>query len=170
MNYDSYGQVLVTTDDLFELLYKNPDLDLTKFNVTDPYKFNDSVKSLYYPGFRLAQSHTSSDSIEEFDRKNQQQWFMPDSYCNLDIEQWLLNQCKTELEINRVQQELVLYQERNLLSLLRYLKFFIDTLRKHNIVWGVGRGSSVSSYVLYLIGVHRINSIQYELDIGEFLK
>ena len=32
-------------------------------------------------------------------------------------------------------------------------------MRENNIVWGVGRGSPVASYVLFLIGVHRINSI-----------
>ena len=53
---------------------------------------------------------------------------------------------------------------------LRFLVYFTDTLRDKNIVWGVGRGSSVASYVLYLIGVHRINSIRYNLDITEFLK
>ena len=35
---------------------------------------------------------------------------------------------------------------------------------------GVGRGSSVASYILYLIGVHRIDSIKYNLDWKEFLR
>jgi len=43
-------------------------------------------------------------------------------------------------------------------------------MRENGIVWGVGRGASVASYVLYLIGVHRINSIQYGLDWREFLR
>jgi DNA polymerase III alpha subunit len=37
-------------------------------------------------------------------------------------------------------------------------------------VWGVGRGSSVASYVLFLIGVHRIDSMKYNLDYKEFLR
>jgi DNA polymerase III alpha subunit len=60
--------------------------------------------------------------------------------------------------------------DRNLFQLLQYLKYLVDTMRKHNIVWGVGRGSSVASYVLYLIGVHKINSMYYDLDIEEFLR
>jgi len=64
----------------------------------------------------------------------------------------------------------LLYIDRELIDLLRYLKYFVDTMRANNIVWGLGRGSSVASYVLYLIGVHRINSMYYDLDIGEFLK
>jgi DNA polymerase III alpha subunit len=46
----------------------------------------------------------------------------------------------------------------------------IDVFNKNNIVHGVGRGSSTSSYVLYLLGVHFIDSIKYDLDINEFLK
>jgi DNA polymerase III alpha subunit len=50
------------------------------------------------------------------------------------------------------------------------MKYLVDTLRKNNVVWGVGRGSSVASYILYLIGVHKVDSIKYNLDINEFLK
>jgi DNA polymerase III alpha subunit len=50
------------------------------------------------------------------------------------------------------------------------MKYIVDTLRKNQIVWGVGRGSSVASYALYLIGVHKIDSVKYDLPIGEFFK
>jgi DNA polymerase III alpha subunit len=95
---------------------------------------------------------------------------MPAEYANMNIAQWLLDQCRTQEELQRVGQELLLYQERDLFPLLRQLKYVIDTWRSNNIVWGVGRGSSVASYVLYLIGVHRINSMYYDLDITEFLR
>jgi DNA polymerase III alpha subunit len=48
--------------------------------------------------------------------------------------------------------------------------YLVDFMRENKIVWGVGRGSSVASYVLYLIGVHKIDSIQYDLDWTEFLR
>jgi DNA polymerase III alpha subunit len=57
-----------------------------------------------------------------------------------------------------------------MLPVLQFLLYFIDKLKDNNIVWGVGRGSSVSSYVLFLMGVHRIDSVKYNLDIKEFLK
>jgi DNA polymerase III alpha subunit len=95
---------------------------------------------------------------------------MPQEYKNFDIAQYVLELCKTQEELQRVGQELLLYQDRNLFMLLRFMKYLVDTLRKNNIVWGVGRGSSVASYVLYLIGVHKINSLYYDLDITEFLK
>jgi DNA polymerase III alpha subunit len=95
---------------------------------------------------------------------------MPDDYKKLDIAEYVLSLCKSQAELQRVGQELLLYQERNLFDLLRFLKFLVDRLRQHKIVWGVGRGSSVSSYVLYLLGVHKIDSLYYDLDIQEFLK
>jgi DNA polymerase III alpha subunit len=113
---------------------------------------------------------TSDVSIEDFDTANQNNWHMPNEYKNFDIAKYVLDQCKTEEEMQRAGQELLLYQEREMFVLLKYLKYLVDTMRNNNIVWGVGRGSSVSSFVLFLIGVHKINSLYYGLDIDEFLK
>ena len=88
----------------------------------------------------------------------------------LDIAQHILDLCTTDPELQRVGQELLLYQERDLFDLLRYLKYFVDTMRANSVVWGLGRGSSTASYVLYLLGVHKINSMYYDLPIEEFLK
>jgi DNA polymerase III alpha subunit len=95
---------------------------------------------------------------------------MPLEYYDLDIAKWVLDQCKNEEELQRAGDELIKFQERNMFVLLQYLKYLVDTMRKNNIIWGVGRGSSVASYVLYLIGIHRINSLYYDLSIDEFLK
>jgi hypothetical protein len=48
--------------------------------------------------------------------------------------------------------------------------YLVDFMRENKIVWGVGRGSSVASYILYIIGVHKVNSIQYGLDFHEFMR
>jgi DNA polymerase III alpha subunit len=95
---------------------------------------------------------------------------MPEKYQNFDIETWVAEQCDTNTKMERAQQELVLFRQHNMITLLKYLKYLVDTMREHGIVWGVGRGSSVASYVLYLIGVHKVDSIKYQLDINEFLK
>ena len=97
-------------------------------------------------------------------------WGIPEEFINLDVENFLYNKCSTEKQTERVKEELVLYKEKNLIILLKFLIYFVDVLRKNNILWGVGRGSSVSSYVLFLIGIHRIDSLKYNLKIGEFLK
>ena len=70
----------------------------------------------------------------------------------------------------RASRELAMYHAMGLDDVLRALIFVINTLRKNDIVWGVGRGSSVSSYVLYLIGVHDVDSVEYGLEITDFLR
>lgn len=109
-------------------------------------------------------------SQEEFDRNCQSRWHMPDAYQTLDIAEHVLSLCENEQELQRCGTELLLFQERNLFDLLRYLKYLVDVMQENCVIWGVGRGSSVASYVLYKLGVHRINSLFYELDAEEFLR
>ena len=97
------------------------------------------------------------------------EWFIPTEYQNMDIEQFLVDQCPKE-NYGRLAEELQLYKNRNMLPVLRQMKYLVDTLRSNDVVWGVGRGSSVASYVLYLIGVHKVDSIKYNLPIEEFFK
>ena len=171
MNYNQYGELIVDENDLCDLLYTNPDLDLTKFLVSQPDAYNAARRNLHadLPELKRYQP-VDYAGVEDFDHANQCKWAMPTEYKELDIAEWVLKQCQTEEELQRVGQELLMFQDRNLFDLLRFMKYLVDTLRKNNIVWGVGRGSSVSSYVLFLIGVHKINSIYYDLSIDEFLK
>jgi len=96
-------------------------------------------------------------------------WFIPKEYKEMDIEEFLVNQCPKE-NYDRLVEELNLYKKHNMLDVLKVMKYLVDTLRKNNIVWGVGRGSSVSSYCLYLIGIHKIDSVKYRLPISDFFK
>ena len=170
MKYDQYGQAYTDSNELCNLLYKNPGLDISLFQVEDSLEYNRSVAELHAELDLLDSYHNIDMSVEEFDRVLQSNWRMPVEYKELDIAAYVLGLCQQEHELQRVGQELLLYQERNLFDLLRYLKYLVDTLRKNNVVWGVGRGSSVASYVLFLLGVHKIDSLYYNLDIDEFLK
>lgn len=109
-------------------------------------------------------------AVPEFDLRNQSHWFMPEQYRELDIAEFVLGLCTTQAQLQRVGEELLLYQEHDLFDLLRYLKYLVDVMRENQVIWGVGRGSSVASYVLYLLGVHRIDSLYYDLDPREFLR
>lgn len=169
MKFDDRGVHHVAVHELFDLLYQQPNLDLSKFNVADPEIFNRAVELLYADIPRLKQLNQPL-AIKEFDSENQAHWLMPQEYYELDIAEWILNQCHNDAELQRCGEELLLYQERDAFDLLRYLKYLVDVMRKHNVIWGVGRGSSVASFVLYKIGVHRINSLYYDLDPREFLK
>jgi len=109
-------------------------------------------------------------TVAEFDEIKQNSWHMPAEYQHMDIAEYILSLCDSEAKLQRCGEELLLFQERNLFDLLRYLKYLVDTLRANRMIWGVGRGSSVASYVLYLLGVHRIDSMFYDLDPQEFLR
>lgn len=100
---------------------------------------------------------------------HQNNWLIPREYLEMDIEKYLVDQCPKE-NYNRLIQELELYHKHDMTNVLKAMKYIVDTLRKNNIVWGVGRGSSVASYVLFLLGVHKIDSVKYNLPIEEFFK
>jgi DNA polymerase III alpha subunit len=172
MNIDKYGRVSITEQEAFDALYSGQLADLSNISISDNIdQFNWSRQRNADSIPELHQLEDLQDiSIEKFDKANQCTWFMPAEYANFPIEQWLLEQCTTDQERNRVHKELELFIQHGMFDLLFYLKYLVDTMREHKIVWGVGRGSSVASYVLYLIGIHRIDSIKYNLDIEEFLK
>lgn len=168
MLINKFGQHVYSERDLCDLYMTNPDRNLKTVLVDKTVTFDPNLNLEQLP--ELVQYVISDQSIEEFDTQNRNNWFIPQEYLDFDIAKYVLDQCTCEAELQRAGEELLLYQERDMFILLKYLKYLVDTMRKHNIVWGVGRGSSVSSFVLYLIGIHRINSLKYDLPIDEFLK
>lgn len=168
---DKFGLTCATEQDLCEALYRDPELDLSRFHIDDALLYNQAVMNLFADVPLLRQyTAPSAASVQEFDAAQQSSWFMPEQYKTMDIAEEILALCKNDSELQRAGEELLLYQERNLFDLLRYLKYLVDIMRHNGVVWGVGRGSSVSSFVLYLLGVHKINSLYYDLDPSEFLK
>jgi DNA polymerase III alpha subunit len=165
---DKFGRLIYSEPALCDLVMRGVDTDFAGFVVQDLDLEPAREWLITVPS--LMQYHALDIPVTEFDQQQQSQWHMPESYQQLDIAQYVLNLCGTDQELQRCGQELLLYQERGLFDLLRYLKYLVDVMRENRIVWGVGRGSSVSSYVLYLIGVHRVDSIYYDLDIEEFLR
>jgi DNA polymerase III alpha subunit len=96
-------------------------------------------------------------------------WFIPQQYKDMDIEEFLVDQCPKQ-NYQRLIDELELYRKYEMIPVLKTIKYIVDTLRQNNIVWGVGRGSSVASYTLFLLGIHKIDSVKYNLPITEFFK
>lgn len=168
MKSDKFGRQLLSEDDLCNVYLSDPAKKISNAFVENPIHFDKDLEIDNLP--TLSKYVELNMLVNEFDEINQSNWFMPKEYQELDIAKYVLDLCKEDYELQRVGDELIKFQERGLFPLLRYCKYLVDTLRKHNIVWGVGRGSSVSSYVLYLLGIHRINSLHYGLPINEFLK
>jgi DNA polymerase III alpha subunit len=151
------------------LLYlQDPHHTIKRALVENDIKFDEVLQLENLP--ELTQYNKLDITVEQFDNQMQSNWLMPEQYKTMDIAQYVLNQCQGEAELQRAGKELLLFQERDMFVLLRYLKYLVDTMRENNILWGVGRGSSVASFVLFLLGIHRINSLYYDLSIDEFLK
>jgi hypothetical protein len=170
---NKFGEIVLSDQDLCDAVMQgrqiwtvprvtvDPDVDLERLvsRLEDPA----AVLTWTFP-------EHSDISVPEFDHVRQSHWFMPDEYKNMDIAKHVLELCVTDAELQRVGKELLLYQEHDLFDLLRYMKYLVDVMRENHVIWGVGRGSSVASYVLYLLGVHRINSMYYDLNPREFLR
>ena len=170
MTQDDLGRMIFNESDLVDLVMRDQPLHTLGNILVDSSVTLDPVAQLltHMPTLELAQD--LGITVQQFDAKNQQQWHMPQEYQDLDIADHVLAQCKNDTELQRCGHELLMYQERGLFPLLRYLKYLVDVMTQNQIIWGVGRGSSVASYVLYKLGVHRIDSMFYDLDPGEFLR
>ena len=165
MKSDIHSCPIFEESDLFELIYQGVDIDTvsSKIYVDNLVEFSQhsNITFLINKNFDLP--------TDLFDKQQQSNWAMPENYQNMDIEGFLVNVCPKE-NYERLITELQAFREKNMIDLLRWLKYFVDTCRKENIIWGVGRGSSVSSYVLFLLGVHKIDSIKYKLNFTEFMR
>lgn len=166
MRLDKYSNPIFNEQDLFDALYRGDKLHSSMF--VD--KFDNSNAFEAATEIQFWEPLDNYDiPIGEYDAAMQTDWFMPPEYKDMDIEGFLVSVCPKE-NYQRLIDELQEFRARNMLDLLRWLKFFIDTMEKDSVVWGVGRGSSVASYVLYLIGVHSIDPIKFNLDWREFLR
>ena len=171
MKTDSLGIPRFTNKDLIDMIYTG---HADKCHVVlceesdDVDKFNEAMEE---QGFDKLQKYIPLDVDQKtFDGVCQGEWFMPQEYKTLNVHNYILTKCNTQEETARCAEELAEFEGRGMMPLLQYMIYLVDFMRENDIVWGVGRGSSVASYVLYLIGVHRINSIQYDLDWREFLR
>jgi DNA polymerase III alpha subunit len=168
---NKYGQAILTSDGLRELLLQGK--NISHLNVI----FDEEIKL-----YEKYQSELLNDTItflgdpeeilsyDDFHSKCAEEWVFPIVYQQIDVHAWLIDKCKTQQEIDRVNEEYKLYEERDLIMLLRLFIYLIDYMRKNKFIWGVGRGSAVSSFCLYLIGVHRVDPIKYKLNIKDYLK
>jgi DNA polymerase III alpha subunit len=171
MKTDELGIPRFSNRDLIDMIYSGHS-DKCHVVLCDPCddvdKFNAAMEE---QGFDTLQKYIPLDVDQKtFDGVCQSEWFMPNDYKAISVYNFIMVRCETQEEKDRCEVELEGFKERGLNNLLRYMIYLVDFMRENNIVWGVGRGSSVASYVLYLIGVHRINSIKYSLDWREFLR
>jgi DNA polymerase III alpha subunit len=170
MRLDKYSNPIFSEQDLFDALYTGHRISIDDTMLVE--KRTDDIRNLEDAlEIKFLEPYETHFEVADYDKACQSIWNMPDEYKLMDIEQWIRDQGPPwDPNFTRIEEELAAYKARDMLDLLRWLKYFVDTCSKEQVLWGLGRGSSVASYVLYLIGVHNIDPIKYNLDWQEFLR
>jgi len=167
---DEYGQVSFKIKDLYPLIMKG--YEIQKLLIEDGEEYQQFVQ--------VAKAHDQDEMlppvyskpeipVDDLMTAYRNEWLIPERFKHLDLRVWLEQFCETQQQKDRIHAELDVFEKYDLFGMLRSLVYLIETFRKHKVLWGIGRGSSVSSYVLFLIGVHRVDSLAYDLDFSEFL-
>lgn len=109
---------------------------------------------------------SKSDSLEEV------QWIIPEEYQSRDIisELYVLAAYHGPEATERVAVEIEEFQKREMIPLLRLLLYIKEEMERNNQVWGVGRGSSCAVYTFFLMGIHSVDSLKFDLPMDEFFR
>lgn len=128
---------------------KSFDTDNYNLHYNRDYSFNEEIKCLAANDHEHTEKHLES------------------LICLLENSERFL---WTDKEIERLQKELSFFIRTNNILFLLEVKKLIDTFIENDIVWGVGRGSACASFVLFLLQVHDVNPIKYDIDFFELSK
>lgn len=160
--------MILSEEALVQTWLRDEDIGPAVFTEIDPINiYNDWCSKFDIDSFIETIPENNADDYHEQCVNN---WHMPDEYKDINIHDYCMSKISDQVYIDRVLLELKEYEKRGMMPVLQFLIYLTDVCNENDIVLGVGRGSSVASYILYLIGIHKVDSIKYELDIKEFLK
>lgn len=71
---------------------------------------------------------------------------------------------------DRIEHELDFFWRSGNIRFLIKIHELINKFKEDNVVWGVGRGSGSSSLILYVLEVHDINPLEFDLNFSELSK
>lgn len=140
------------------------------------------IDDFHVKRFNQLSGDTELHEKEDLNLVDEIQWVIPTEYKRINIKKYIFLRFKAEIDSNnftedeiatrsdRILLELKLWKSIDKLDLLNVLVYIIDTFEQNDIVWGTGRGSSCCSYILYLIGVHDVDSVAHDLDIKDFFR
>ena len=157
------GVSIIEADKIIEYLLKR--IPLSQIEV---FNQNDDVKNFNNNSIEQIKIFNETEEV-----KLNYDWIIPDEYKSLDLDNYFslkiesINKDREVVE-NRVMNELNEVRRMDFEMGIKTIIYVIDRFRKEGIVWGVGRGSSCASYLLYLIGVHCVNPLKYNIPYTEF--
>jgi DNA polymerase III alpha subunit len=53
---------------------------------------------------------------------------------------------------------------------VRCLLYVTHRFKEDGVLWGVGRGSSCASLIMYLLGINKVDPVKYNIPAEEFFK
>lgn len=103
-------------------------------------------------------------------------WKIPKRYNEINLPAYLLKTLAAKFPdpekripyAKRLNEELQEIEKRNLEQIIKALIFVVSKFNESGIVYGVGRGSSCASLVLFMIGVHKVDPIKFGIPMTEF--
>lgn len=168
---DEYGRVVLSTDDIIESMLSGHDSEgVTLREGDDLDQYRSSCKEFAVEPMRFDEYYKLEQSPDVVLHQRSKDWLIPKKYRNIDIVDYLSARCKNDEEKQRLILELNEFVERGQEMIIYLMIYLVDVMREHNVVWGVGRGSSVACFVLYLIGINKVNPLDYDIDYREFFK
>jgi DNA polymerase III alpha subunit len=158
------------TKDQIERYFLNGNFNLDKVHIEEideeVIKFN-----------KLTGNHLG---IKNYSNNTPIEWNIPEQYNKIDVFSYMAPLVKKYVTKNpqydkndivqRVVTELESFAKLNMLGMIKVIIYLIDTLKKENLVWGVGRGSSCASFVLFLLELHKVDCIKYDVPLEEFFR
>jgi DNA polymerase III alpha subunit len=169
---DDWGRTIMQPDAVIDLMLKGVDISTVVVeDAPEIQQYNEWCRQYDKLNYLIATPGDMDRTPEEEHAERGAMWFISKDIQQIDVRRFLLEElCKDDVCRDRVNLEMDLFEARDLVPLLQLMMYLVDHFRRNKIVWGVGRGSSVASYVLFLIGVHKIDPIKYGLDVHDFLK
>ena len=166
------GESTFTKNGLYNCILSGKDVQGLKINELD----SEIDKFIKFSGINLVEK-TAPDYTKLDDN-----FLITEYYKSLELESFFI-QClskhrtyvkmskkKKLLAVERIYTELELYKSKSMEDVLKTAIYIVDTFKHNQVVWGPGRGSSCCSYLLFLIGLHDVDSMEFDLDINEFLR
>ena len=145
--------------DFSELMFAQHD-DITRYHMI--HGTGDSAKQW------IKDDNVMGPSLKSYD------WNIPEDYKNIDVVDYCYAALSSmglpdEYEV-RLDMEMIRVAETSMEPFIRCLIYITDSLRDNNIVWGLGRGSSCASLVMFLIGANKVDPVKYDIPMEEFYK
>lgn len=101
-------------------------------------------------------------------------WLIPAEYLQLDLHTFFVDKLiniprhlQERAEV-RILNELAEVKNRDFELGLKTIIYVVDELKRQQVIWGVGRGSSCASYLLFLLGLHCVDCLKFNIHYSEF--